>query len=138
MDFEAVLELVRLVEVADAVDIQLVGGGFVERDVAHGHAEYVRAAQREALEWCPVSRSEQHDPAVLVSPLLQQRIGARGDRPRVDVAGVRHDEGLGRRHLAVLCLRQQCRNGRRQFLGVAGVELAGDGGCPDQGHESAN
>ena len=65
----------------DAAERRVEGGGIAQGQAAHGDA---------------MGGAEQHDAPDLAAPRRQQGIGLCRHRPRVHVAGVRHDEHLGR------------------------------------------
>ena len=69
----------RVLVQGDAAERRREGKGVGQSDPAHRHA---------------VGRAEHHDAADRGVQRNEQGIGAGRDRPRVDVAGVGHDQGL--------------------------------------------
>ncbi|MOA37420.1 hypothetical protein D3C78_1590100 [compost metagenome] len=124
--------------VADA-DLRQPGdgrhAGAVQRDLAQRGGEGLRRGQGQAADRHPVRRPQQHHPADAPGQRRQARIGLRGHRAGIGVAGVRHDQRLGRWRGAGrrgggqqgLDLAAQLLRGRR-------IEQAGDGGWADTVH----
>ena len=140
--FEAVIVLVGGVEhlnerqVADLPDRIGVDGNFAER-----RRERVRFGQRYTVHGDPVARAHHHHAFDPVGPRDKAGIGAGGGKPRINVAGMGRDDGLG--HRAVRLAVRLAAPGRFgkvvpdrgfQLPGVARIKHPGDGGRADRIH----
>ena len=110
----------------------------VDLDLAQRRGQARGAGAGQAVHEHPVSRADQHHPLDAVAERRQPGERRRGDRSRVDVAGVRHDQRLGAGERAGRGRRGEQRvDLRAQRVGRGGVEGAGDGGrAGDRGHAS--
>jgi hypothetical protein len=107
-------------------------GGFVDLDFSQRGLEGGSPGQRESAQCHPVRRSEQHDTSDLVGQRCELRVGVGGDRPRVHITGVRRDQRLGCRRIAVGRghVGEELLYFALQFIGVRGVKHAGHGRRP--------
>ena len=108
----------------------------IDRGAIDGHGAERRRErsdrrQREPAHRHAMRRAEQHDAADRLAAGCEARIGRRGDRSRIHVAGVRHDDRLGhagtrfpRASPAARCARTSAAS----IEGALGVEHAGHGG----------
>ena len=69
---------------------------FVERDPAKRRVESARCGERETAHGDTVAGTENHRSPDDAARRAQQVIGARRDRPGIDVTGVRDDHRLGK------------------------------------------
>jgi hypothetical protein len=101
-------------------------GGLVQFDAAERGVEGGRVRQGQARQPHPVHRAEQHHPLDAAGEGGEQGVGAGGDRAGIDVAGMGHDDGLGRRtgRRPVASGIQHGGNLAPQGCGVARVEHA--------------
>src|SRR6188474_2506633 len=98
LHFETVLRGVRPVGFDDtATPQQLAPEREIERNRAERRQEVIRLGHGDAGERYAVTRADQHDSPQGATRLSQQRIRSGCHRARVDVAGMRDDQGLGRR-----------------------------------------
>ena len=110
-----------------------VHGLLVDPDHAQRCGEIPGAARRHAAEGYPMRRTQQYNSLYLLTNRGQLQVGAGSDRPRIDEAGVRHDQGLGRRadrHF----LGQQVVHLLLQQQRVVRVEQPGNSGFADLWH----
>jgi hypothetical protein len=76
---------------------QLAPRALVDRDPSQGRFECCVAWEGETIERDVMTRTEKHDALDDLIRRLEQDECVRGDRPRVHVARVRHDQSLGPR-----------------------------------------
>ena len=140
VDLEAVFELVGGVEDLDPGQAGGLGRPvLVHRDVSQGRPEDIGAAQRQPPDRHPVTRTQQHHPFDGRRRRGQPRVRGRGDGAGIDVTGMGRDDGLGHRGIVSGAgifggFVKEAPDRCFQFAGVAGIELAGDGGLSDRGH----
>ena len=137
LHLERVLEGVRRVARDDLREpLHRPAGAAVDRHRAERRGEGVRARQREAAHRDAMHRTEHDDAPHDAARRGELVIGARGHRPRIDVAGVRHDKRLRKAQTRreVLYAAEQIVELGSERARIAGVEHPGYGGRAHASH----
>ena len=138
VDLQAVLLRMGGVEFDDAGQGRDRRAGFaVDRNRAERcHISRV-TRQRDAAKADAMTRAEQHDAFDASVQPADPAIGAGGDRSRIDVAGVRHDERFGKRRPGRR-IREQVRHRISENVRFAGIEQPRHGRRTNRGLHTDN
>jgi len=108
----------------------------IDHDVAQWRGQHAGRWQCKSADRHAVHGPQQHDALDEVARRHQPRIGSGGGWPRIEVAGVRRNDGFGHRFGA----RSGCGGGEQggdvaaQFGGGGRIKQAGNGGWADADH----
>ena len=135
MYLKAVLELMRGVENRHLRKVQGRDRLLVQRHVAQRRSKNIGSAQCQAPDGDPVGRTQQNDARVSLTTGTKPGVCRGSYRSGIDIAGVRHDQCLRGRARLYPRILEQYLDRAAELNGIPGVELAGDGGFPDHGHD---